>query len=268
VLIDWFTVGAQAVNFLILMWLLKRFLYKPVLDAIDGREQRLLRQMQNMQAAQAAAAQERDEFERKNAEFEQQHAGLLEQATAEAQAARQQLLEAARAEAAALRAQWQEALDREQQRLSRGIATRTRQEVFAITRKTLTDLADTGLEARMVAVFIRRLQALGMVEKVQMCTPAGQKDCQVLIRSAFLLPPTEQAALTQTVQSMLPIQPNIRFETEPELLSGIELISNGHKLEWSIADYLTALEASIGDLLHTLTPPAAPTAPHPEPAHV
>ncbi len=37
-LIDWFTVGAQLLNFLILVWLMKRFLYKPVLDAIDARE--------------------------------------------------------------------------------------------------------------------------------------------------------------------------------------------------------------------------------------
>ena len=37
-LIDWFTVGAQALNFVILVWLLKHFLYKPILNAIDVRE--------------------------------------------------------------------------------------------------------------------------------------------------------------------------------------------------------------------------------------
>ena len=37
-LIDWFTVGAQALNFLILVWLMKHFLYKPILNAIDARE--------------------------------------------------------------------------------------------------------------------------------------------------------------------------------------------------------------------------------------
>ena len=40
-LIDWFTVGAQALNFLILVWLMKRFLYKPILRAIDEREKRI-----------------------------------------------------------------------------------------------------------------------------------------------------------------------------------------------------------------------------------
>ena len=40
-LIDWFTVGAQLLNFLILVCLMKRFLYQPVLDAIAAREQKI-----------------------------------------------------------------------------------------------------------------------------------------------------------------------------------------------------------------------------------
>ena len=44
-LIDWFTVGAQALNFLVLVWLLKRFLYQPILDAIDAREKRIAKEL-------------------------------------------------------------------------------------------------------------------------------------------------------------------------------------------------------------------------------
>ena len=46
-LIDWFTVGAQVLNFLILIWLLKRFLYKPILHAIDEREERIATELAN-----------------------------------------------------------------------------------------------------------------------------------------------------------------------------------------------------------------------------
>ena len=88
----------------------------------------------------------------------------------------------------------------------------------------------------------------------------------MLIRSAFLLPPNEQKALGQAVRNLLPIQPTIRFELASDLLSGIELISNGHKLEWSIAEYLAALEASIGELIHTTLVTNASVAP-PESAH-
>ncbi len=59
-LIDWFTVGAQALNFVVLVWLLKRFLYQPVLDAIDAREARIAKQIGDAQAVQHDAQVQRD----------------------------------------------------------------------------------------------------------------------------------------------------------------------------------------------------------------
>jgi F-type H+-transporting ATPase subunit b len=55
VLIDWFTVGAQLLNFIILVWLMKRFLYQPVLDAIAAREQKIAAQLADVAAAKAQA---------------------------------------------------------------------------------------------------------------------------------------------------------------------------------------------------------------------
>ncbi len=54
-LIDWFTVGAQALNFLILVWLMKRFLYKPILHAIDEREKRIATELANADKKKAEA---------------------------------------------------------------------------------------------------------------------------------------------------------------------------------------------------------------------
>jgi hypothetical protein len=54
-LIDWFTVGAQALNFLILVWLMKRFLYKPILHAIDAREKRIAAELADADAKKAEA---------------------------------------------------------------------------------------------------------------------------------------------------------------------------------------------------------------------
>jgi len=76
-LIDWFTVGAQVLNFLILVWLLKRFLYKPILHAIEEREKRIAAELANADKKKAEAQKERDEFKHKNEEFDQQHAALL-----------------------------------------------------------------------------------------------------------------------------------------------------------------------------------------------
>src|SRR5208282_6802242 len=109
-LIDWFTVGAQALNFIILVWLLKRFLYKPILDAVDAREKRIAAELADADKQKAAARLEREEFQHKNEEFDKQRTELLKIATAEAQSERQRLLEEARRAADALSSKRREAL--------------------------------------------------------------------------------------------------------------------------------------------------------------
>src|SRR5665811_2064793 len=113
-LIDWFTVGAQALNFLILVWLMKRFLYKPILHAIDEREKRVATELANADKKKADAQKEGEEFKRKNEEFDQQRAALLSKATNEADAERRRLLDEARKAAVALSSQRQKKLIEEE----------------------------------------------------------------------------------------------------------------------------------------------------------
>ena len=248
-LIDWFTVFAQAINFLILVWLLKRFLYKPILRAIDEREKGIAVQLAEAEAKQAEAQKERNAFQNKNEAFEREHAALLKTATDEARAERQRLLDEARKEADALRAKRQEALRNEYRTLSREIAGRTQKEVFAIARKTLADLAATSIEERISEVFVQRLRALDATAKAQLAGALKASTQPARVRSAFDLPAAQRSAIEDAVKKTFAANAQLQFETAPELVSGIELSANGQKVAWSIADYLAALEKSAGELL-------------------
>ncbi|WP_295389724.1 F0F1 ATP synthase subunit B [uncultured Thiodictyon sp.] len=267
-LIDWFTVGAQAINFLVLVWLLKRFLYQPILHAIDERERRIAAELADAAAKQAAAQTERESFEHKNQAFDEQRATLFSQAVDEAKTERQRLLGEARQAADALAAQRAESLRSEAKQLNQAILLRTQHEVFLIARKALSDLAGADLEERMVQRFISRLSAMDVAALsvfADALTTASDPAC---IRSAFELRESARAALTQAIHSTFGVPPKIRFETTPELLGGIELTANGQKIAWDIADYLASLEQGVGELLNAKGQPAATpaTAPASTPA--
>jgi len=249
-LIDWFTVAAQALNFLILAWLMKRFLYKPILDAIDAREKRVAAELADAAAKKAEAQKDRDEFQHKNDEFDQQRAALLTKATDDAKAERQRLLDQARKAADAWSAARQETLISDAHNLNQAILRRTQQEVFAITRKVLSDLATTSLEERMGEVFTRRLRE--MDGKAKECVAGALETASdaALLRSAFDLPSVQRAAIQNALNETFSAEVRVRFETAPDLVSGIELTANGQKVAWSIADYLASLEQSVGELLH------------------
>ena len=249
-LINWFTVFAQAVNFLILVWLLKRFLYKPILHAIDERAQGIATQLAQAEAKVVNAQQERDDFQHKNEAFDKERAALLKKATDEANAERQRLLDQAQKDADSLRAKRQDALRTEQRNLSQEIIRWTQKEVFLIARKTLADLATTSLEERMGDVLVRRVRALTGAAREQMATAFGTSNHTVSVHSAFDLPPATRNAIESAVTETFAPDAHVQFETAPELVSGIEVSTNGQKIAWSIADYLSTLEKSAGELLH------------------
>ncbi|EIC20748.1 F0F1 ATP synthase subunit delta [Thiorhodovibrio frisius] len=248
-LIDWFTVGAQVLNFLVLVWLLKRFLYKPILDAIGAREQRIAAELADADAKRAEAQQERETFQQKNQEFDQQRAARLAKAVDEAKTERQRLLDEARQAADALRAKRQVALRQESEQLNQALMNRTQQEVFAIARKTLTDLAGASLEERLVDVFVKRLESLDGEPLAVLTKTQKTATDPARLRSAFDLSADQRATIQTALNKTFATEIPVRFETSPDLISGIELSTNGQRVAWSIAEYLKSLEQEVGELL-------------------
>jgi F-type H+-transporting ATPase subunit b len=235
---------------------MKRFLYKPILNAIDAREKLIAKELADADAKKSEAQKERDEFQKKNEEFDQQRAALLTKATDEAKAERLRLLEEARKAADALSAKRQESMVNDAHNLNQAISRLIQKEVFAITRKALTDLTTTSLEERMGEVFDRHLRELNGQAKSVLGDALKKNSEPALIRSTFDLPEAQRAAIQNAINETFSAEIHIRFETSPDLVSGIELSANGQKVGWTIADYLASLEKGIGELLKEKDKPA------------
>ena len=246
-LIDWFTVGAQLLNFLILVWLMKRFLYQPVLNAIAAREKKIADQLADAAATKAKAHQQQAMFEQKNQAFDEQRAALLSEAKAAAKAERERLQHEAREAADAASAQREKAQLADTQQLHAEIARHTQKQVFDISRRALGDLAGVGLEQRVCEVFIKRLRAIDgpALEKLGAALKGASDAEPAVLRSAFELPPPQRAAIQTALDESFGQPVALKFETAPDLVSGIELTAQGQKLAWSISGYLSALSSDL-----------------------
>jgi F-type H+-transporting ATPase subunit b len=143
----------------------------------------------------------------------------------------------------------QETLRNDAHNLNQAIGRRAQQEVFAIARKALTELAGTSLEERMGEVFIHRLRALDAPAKAGLAVALQSASDPARVRSAFDLPEEQRAAIQNALNETFSAEIHVRFETAPDLVSGIELTTNGQKVAWSIADYLLSLERGVDELL-------------------
>lgn len=217
-------------------------------------------------AKRAEARKERDEFQRKNQDFDQQRATHWGQVTEEAAVERQRLLDATGQAADALTVKRQEALISDAGHLDQSIRRRAQEEVFAIARKTLTDLASTSLEERMAEVFSHRLRNLNGQSKTGLGGALKASSNPALVRSAFDLAGAQRATIQNALNETFSADIHLRFETAPDLVSGIELTTDGQKVAWSIADYLGSLEKGVGELLKAKDKPAPPPGSKPEEA--
>lgn len=243
--IDWFTVIAQILNFLILVWLLKRFLYGPILKAIDEREEKIRSQLNEAQAQKAEAKILQDEFEKKNHDFDLEKKELMDTTVAQVNEQRQKLMEEARNEAERLRLKFAETAKAEQLKMKTDIAQKTGKEVFAIAKKALADLASTDLDTQVAHTFAARLQAVEGEERKTLVEKFETNSDVVIVRSAFELAKQQQAEIKNAVEKILGPKTSFEFSISPELIGGIELIANGYKLSWSISEYLNDLEMKV-----------------------
>lgn len=250
-LVDWFTTAAQIVNFLILVWLLKRFLYKPILQAMDEREKRMANALRDAEQGKAKAESERLAFEKKSQELAQTQDQTLKSIAAQAEQDRQRMLSAAREEVTALEARWREAMNQEKSLLLQEFAARIQNEIFAVSRQVLSDLAGASLEASMATRFVQQLRLLDPSEKRKLTTSLGNSLPTVTITSTFELPDDGKRQIESVIEQEFGFSAKTQFNRDPQNIAGIDLSANGHKISWTIQGYLSSLELDADKIART-----------------
>lgn len=245
-LFDWFTVLAQLINFLVLVWLLKRFLYKPVLQAIAEREKRIAGQLQAAAAQEAEAHRVQTLYMSMNEALGRDREMLLKKAVTEAEAQKRQLMEEGRTEYAQLRSRWEQALGREREALLEDIRTKAGEEVIALAGRMLRDLAEAPLEECMVHVFARHIRALPADDIKRLKRAMMADGSHLIVRTAFDLPQTGKTELQDAVRETFSTTAACLFEKRPDLISGVEVTAGGLRISWNVSDYLSTLAKDAG----------------------
>ena len=242
-LIDWFTVAAQIVNFLVLVWLLKHFLYGRIINAIRNRESRITTRMAEAEEKQKAAAEQLSLYQAKTADLEKQREAWLSEARAAAEKLQSDLVERARAHVQELETKWRLDLERERETFLLDLRTRAAAEIIAIARRTIADLACLDVEECAVRTFMEKLRHLDHNALASL----GSGD--LLVLSASELPEDTRAEIREMLEDGLATPIRLQFEHAPELGIGVELRGNGRRIGWNAQIYLDSLEQDLKEAL-------------------
>ncbi len=238
--IDWVTVLAQLANFLLLVWLLRRFLYRPILAGIDAREAEIA---QRMAAADAARAEAQAAEQRYEQLLQALHSAQQDEVAAAMRATeqqRQQLLDEARAQREREKSEWQRHLAHERQEFTERLQRAGTLTLLELTRKALHDLADESLEAAIA----RQLAARHVAPRAAELGSAAGPVQEAVIRTHQPLDADAQTALaTALAHAMGGLQP--RFIVDSQQSPGVVIEAGGARLEWTIDSYLDEFDAAL-----------------------
>lgn len=246
-LIDWFTVAAQMMNFLILVWLLRRFLYGPLLKTMDERQQQINKHLAEIELDRQTAEATRVKLAAEVTAFERAREERLRVISQESEERRKHLTEELRLEIDTLRSRWKGALTQEQESFRRNLSSLAQQELVELAGKITSDLADAQLEGLMVSRFIQRLREEAATSPSEGIFAALKRSPVpgVTVRSSLPLP-AETATLIKTeLAKHLGGEGQIEFLVAPEIGCGIELSVDHHKLSWTIAEYVASFRDSL-----------------------
>jgi F-type H+-transporting ATPase subunit b len=247
VLIDWFTVGAQIVNFLILVVLLKKFLYGPITQTMAAREAKIKDQLAVAASRQQAATAEEAAVHQRLQELEDKRQALAAQVKAEVEDQKKALLEEARKEVEQNRQGWLETLEREKTALAQSLKERLGYQVFALARLILRELGDTSLEKHFIEVFLKKLQELKPKDQQVFRESLAESAGKAVVASVFDLEEEDRARIGAAVQAQFGSEVTLRFETDPGLIMGIEVRTLARKLSWATEGCLQNLEERLGE---------------------
>jgi F-type H+-transporting ATPase subunit b len=250
-LIDWFTVIAQIVNFLILVWLLQRFLYGPITQAMAKREALIASQLADAAQRRAEAEQEADRYRQLQATLQAQEEDWRHAAKDRVEELRQGWLEEAKHTVAIAREQWLGELDQERQQVWDTVRRQAMQQLLSTVRQVLRQLANATLEDQILETFLAQVQHLPPPEQERLqAALAHSVDHHLRISSSFPLSSSQRDRLRQTLYHHIPDAIAIDFTVEPDLIGGIQLTTSGYRLDWNLAHYLDHLDASLSTTLN------------------
>lgn len=250
-LIDWFTVVAQLVNFLILLTVLKFLLYDRILETMDQRRERFVEREAETERMLSEAADEAERIRADREDLEANWEEMISEARSEAAERRRELLEEARSQVEVREAQWMESLRDSQERLLDQLQRETGERAIEVTRHAVRDLADAELEASMIEVFIDRLSELQETEDSAVLTALrSDAPAPVVIRTSFALSDPQRDAVRSAIHGLLsdPTR-EIEWIRDPDLIAGVVVVVGARIIGWTIDTYLAAVRAGFAEIL-------------------
>jgi F-type H+-transporting ATPase subunit b len=236
--LSWSTFLLEIINFLVLVWILKRFLYQPVLDVIARRRSGIENQLTEAKHQHEEADTLKADYENRLAEWDRERQQLRNNVAQELDAERARQMEALQAALAQEREKAQVAESRRRAEAERQIEHHALQQGAQFATRLLAQAAGPELESRLVKLLLDGISALSKDQITALRTQWGEPPEHILVASVFPLPADQRQQLEKALSTLTGLDVPVRYEQDPKLLAGLRITIGAWVLHTDLRDEL------------------------------
>ena len=245
--IDWLTVGAQIINFLVLVWLLQRFLYGPITHAMEAREQRIKQQLDDAAASKRNAEAEASKLKAEHGDLAARREEMISAMRSEVETLRREIEERMRQEMDERRDTWSREIEEEREAFVTDLRRHSTEHFFALAREALGGLASKSLNDAIAEGFGDRLPELDEERLGKIRAAARHGDKSAIVESSFVISPAVKRRITGVVHELISPNLEVDYVTDDKQICGVRLRIDGQTVAWSLDSYLDRLEQRARD---------------------
>lgn len=218
---SWWTFALQAINFLILVWLLKRFLFKPVSAIVVRRKEEIASGMAAALAEKQKALDLERELQVQRAGIEAERRKAIEEQRPQLAAERKRIIDEARAEAEKIHNQAATQLGEERAAATQELFSRTVELAMHLAERLLRELALPSIEHAFLIRVLDYLDHLPAQDRAALVSQLGPN--ALLVTTAHTLDAVEEAQWHEQLQKRVGAAAGIKFNSDPALIAGAEI---------------------------------------------
>lgn len=242
--IDWTTFALEIVNFLVLLWILKRFLFQPVRETLARRQTAIESRLAEGRATAEEAQLLKRQFEQRLAEWEKEKAAARAAFETELTAERERQMQALSRSLAEERARLVARDEHQQETLRQALETRAIDQARRFCSTLLARLAGPALEARLVELFLEDLSHLPEDQLAGLRAAAADSERSASIVSACPLDDSQRRRLSEAITRCLGRPIPLDYNIDTSLVAGLRVSLGPWQLQASLADELAFFAAA------------------------
>lgn len=236
--LNWSTFVLEMINFLVLVWILKRFLYKPVLDVIARRRAGIDKTLSDAKAVQSEAEKLQQQYEGRLADWGQERRQARESLARELDAERSRRIKEIQAELEQEHEKSRVAAARRESDVARKLETTALSQGARFASRLLELSAGPDLQARLLEMLSSGLNELSPERTEGLRTRYGKPPDIIRVVSAFPLEDDQRQRLEQALAMVTGPDLPVRYELNDELLAGLRIIIGPWVLGANVHDEL------------------------------